>query len=344
MAPFVRGGRRDAATSAGSPAHGAYNRVMKDTFSMVDMLLSIGASSFHVFMRILGPCFICLALTLISFCTYTYFGFILPGMADTVGLKGQVAFTTVGLFLLTNTLFNYACAICKDPGLPPEFAEAAANAEELGHPLPRQCSRCNRMKPPRAHHCSVCRRCVLKMDHHCPWINNCVGWGNYRNFCLFMLFLAMSCCFMLTVFAPFILDFSPLFRDRGSEDRLQLHAKFAAAATYRRVVGPWGRQCITMSFMIGVSIFIAICILGGFHTFLVLTNQTTIEFQMNMVRRRECQRVKNGELFRNVYDMGRSRNFQQVFGPHRFFGLRWLLPYIAEGPKGDGLDFPDTRA
>jgi len=345
MAPFARGSRKDAvSTATGLVSKAISGRGMSDTFTLVDMLLSMGASSFHIFMRILGPCFICLALSLISFCTYTYFAYVLPGLAESISVEGQVVITLIGLYLLGNVLFNYASAICKDPGLPPDFATAAADAEELGHPLPRQCSKCNRVKPPRAHHCSVCRRCVLKMDHHCPWINNCVGWGNYRNFCLFMLYLAMSCLFVLCVYAPFLFDFTTIFQTQGTESRPQRQSRLAAAVHYRRFLGAWGRQCITMSFMIAVSIFIAICILGGFHAYLVLSNQTTIEFQMNMVRRRDWHRIQDGELYRNAYDMGRSRNFQQVFGPHRLFGCRWLLPCIAEGPHGDGLEFPDIRA
>merc|ERR550514_216895 len=114
----------------------------------------------------------------------------------------------MALFLVSNLVINYLHAIFTDPGLPPESDEsedqnngahedddAAVQRDLESGARKKQCKQCFRLKPPRCHHCSVCKRCVLKMDHHCPWINNCVGYGNYRHFCLFMLFLAMSCVF-----------------------------------------------------------------------------------------------------------------------------------------------------
>lgn len=50
------------------------------------------------------------------------------------------------------------------------------------------CPSCATYKPPRAHHCSHCRLCVLKYDHHCPWIGQCVGFFNYKNFLLLLLY------------------------------------------------------------------------------------------------------------------------------------------------------------
>lgn len=35
-------------------------------------------------------------------------------------------------------------------------------------------------------HCSQCDRCMVALDHHCTFINNCVGKGNRRLFCIFL--------------------------------------------------------------------------------------------------------------------------------------------------------------
>lgn len=300
----------------------AYRRTCRDILRFADWALICGMRSFNVGMKILGPLLICLALSLISFVTYTFFVHALPQMKD-IGSLGRTTLGATGLFLCSNALYNYARSILTDPGQPPEFAEVQAELEaraaEQGCPRPRQCGRCTRYKPPRTHHCSVCRKCVLKMDHHCPWINNCVGWRNYRYFCLFMLFLSASCGFVIVVFS------------QAFPEILYLHLS--------RRRGPHSaRQCIMTSFMICCSILVALCILGGFHVYLVLSNQTTIEFQTNILRRKEAR--KNGEYFRNPYDLGRSRNFQQVFGPSPICRFRWLLSWLAPGPTGDGVQFP----
>ncbi|KAF4709097.1 Palmitoyltransferase zdhhc15, partial [Perkinsus olseni] len=127
------------------------------------------------------------------------------------------------------------------------------------------CRKCNRYKPPRAHHCSVCKVCVLKMDHHCPWLNNCVGHRNYKYFYLFLLYLELCCLFVvLLFFEPFS---TAMFPTRGSP-------RWNISIGYK--------QAVAMSFVICLAIAIAVGILLGFHTYLVLTNQTTIDFQSNV--------------------------------------------------------------
>eukprot|EP00397_Hematodinium_sp_SG-2012_P009045 GEMP01009118.1.p1 GENE.GEMP01009118.1~~GEMP01009118.1.p1 ORF type:complete len:327 (+),score=30.98 GEMP01009118.1:113-1093(+) len=184
----------------------------------------------------------------------------------------------------------------------------------------RRCKKCAtpKYKPDRAHHCRVCQTCVLRMDHHCPWINNCVGWNNYRNFCLFMLYLFIGCIFVVVNFFPeFVLSWT----------RRSGHSHFERSE----------RRNIHLAFVIAGSVIISLSILGGFHAFLVLTNQTTIEFQQNWISRKMAR--QSGNMFRNPYDLGRTRNFQQVFGQIRFWTFKWMLP-IEPAKLGDGATWP----
>mmetsp|Transcript_45101 Transcript_45101/g.134796 ORF Transcript_45101/g.134796 Transcript_45101/m.134796 type:complete len:164 (+) Transcript_45101:1-492(+) len=156
------------------------------------------------------------------------------------------------------------------------------------------------------------------MDHHCPWVNNCVGFHNHRYFCLFLLYLAGCCAFVSVVFWDDFL--SGLLHPRRSRLR------------------GFARHNVGLCWIIAAAILVASCVLGGFHAYLVLSNQTTIECHINSAKKEQAK--QRGERFRSPYDIGRRRNFQQVFGPHSVCSVRWLLPYLARGPSGDGMSFP----
>lgn len=72
------------------------------------------------------------------------------------------------------------------------------------------------------------------------------------------------------------------------------------------------KMLVNLSFMLCLAVGIALVILGGFHIYLTLTAQTTIEFHANWASRRKAKR--DGRKWTNPYDQGWKRNWQHVFG------------------------------
>lgn len=90
---------------------------------------------------------------------------------------------------------------------------------------------------------------------------------------------------------------------------------------------------LTLAFMLCAALLFAILLLGGFHIYLVLTAQTTIEFHANWSHRTRAR--KAGKKWKNPYDQGRKRNWQQVYG-----NQHWLLAMMPSRREPEGLPVP----
>eukprot|EP00039_Didymoeca_costata_P007918 m.105404 g.105404 ORF g.105404 m.105404 type:complete len:320 (+) comp13873_c1_seq1:954-1913(+) len=171
------------------------------------------------------------------------------------------------------------------------------------------CTRCRGLKPDRAHHCSICGTCVLKMDHHCPWVNNCVGFHNYKFFCLFLFWTMVY----ITILVATSLKWFLLFIKGGDLD-----------------IGDEGLTMEAISlpllFIIAIVFGFSVSALGFFHTYLTLRNKTTIDSfrDENFVKP-----TKRG------WDLGWRDNFKSVFGKKPLY---WLIPVPSK--TGDGVNFP----
>jgi hypothetical protein len=72
------------------------------------------------------------------------------------------------------------------------------------------------------------------------------------------------------------------------------------------------RAHVTMSFVLACVVEAALSAFLSFHTYLILTNQTTMEWATGRKRR--------------PYDLGRSRNWSQIFGDHGVW--KWAFPFL----------------
>ncbi|GMI86321.1 PROTEIN S-ACYL TRANSFERASE 10 [Hibiscus trionum] len=143
------------------------------------------------------------------------------------------------------------------------------------------CSYCNAEQPPRAKHCHDCDKCVLQFDHHCVWLGTCVGRDNHCKFWWYICEETALCLWTGILYISF------------------LKANFSRA---------WWKDVIMILLLIVLSISILfLLLLLLFHSYLVLTNQTTYE----LVRRRRISYLRrvpervfpfSKGVCRNLYD------------------------------------------
>ncbi|KNC50919.1 uncharacterized protein AMSG_07161 [Thecamonas trahens ATCC 50062] len=262
--------------------------------------------------RLIGPLFVLLALTLTSSVIYVWWVVLLPLHVPQVVSFWGLIHCMVAACLIVNILYNYISCIITPPGTPSkeQMADLAAEDGDDGSAF---CKKCNCVKPRRAHHCHVCKRCVLKMDHHCPWIHNCVGFYNHRYFVLFLIYMWAGCLYVA------FMSSAPFFESEAK---------------------PWpypiGRGSVVFVFVLTLSICLALTFMMVWQLYLVITAQTTIEFYFNRFRKKEA--AQHGEVWVNEYDLGTWRNLDQFFG---YRGQWWRIFFPAfSPPPGDGIHYP----
>ncbi|GMH24543.1 hypothetical protein Nepgr_026386 [Nepenthes gracilis] len=149
------------------------------------------------------------------------------------------------------------------------------------------CTYCNVVQPPRAKHCHDCNKCVLQFDHHCVWLGTCIGWGNHCQFWWYICEETALCLWTGTLYIEYL------------------------KANISRC---WWMDIIMILLLITLSIsLIFLALLLIFHTFLLLTNQTTYE----LVRRKRIPYMQgiperihpfSKGVFRNLYDFCCARS------------------------------------
>ncbi|KAG5469638.1 hypothetical protein CUR178_01775 [Leishmania enriettii] len=215
------------------------------------------------------------------------------------------------------------------------------------------CPMCTTYKPPRAHHCSRCNVCILKYDHHCPWLGQCVGFYNYKNYLLVLMYTWLLTAWVLTLLSialtvyvleskEDLFDFSrPPATPAGSSEAPLPRKGLGVGANIAEEldVGPpfFGViVCVAQSTLF----FIMTTYLLRRHFTYARHNITTIDMVIYENERRLFSHATSGDsdgevgveargdanptayrartlqsyMRRNIYDLGVQRNLLQVFG------------------------------
>lgn len=199
-------------------------------------------------------------------------------------------------------------------------------ADEWGY-----CSKTKQPKPPRSHYDHVSKSLVLCLDHYCPWMFNSIGYFNYRYFVNFLGFVFTGMMYgMFISYRPFANSTGPLYRSQLTQFRN------TGVWTHIHPYTPINseRMPLSLGFMLCLAVGIAVACLGCLHLYLLLTGQTTIEFHGNLVNRAKAKRL--GQKYRNPYDMGLKRNWQQVYGD---YNCRWSMLMAVLIPSKREPDF-----
>lgn len=185
------------------------------------------------------------------------------------------------------------------------------NLHNFGRSGYRYCTKCSVWKPDRSHHCSAENRCILRMDHHCPWFSVCIGFKNQKFFVQFLCYIAIYASFIFIVTATMIYDF--ISSGKYNEDMISIN--------------------LIVLFILSIAFSFAVSLFAGFLIYMVLKNQTTIEYEQQRWNRSAdsnrtgfhyqfSETLTNNDLG-NIYDLGTFNNWISVMGDN-WYG--WILP------------------
>jgi hypothetical protein len=229
----------------------------------------------------------------------------------------------VALFEVGMTLTNYFQCLRTSPGyVVPDWENTMCYStqdrvellelEPQKNGEPRYCHKCGLYQPPRAHHSSVHNKCVLKMDHYCIWVNNCVGLKNHKFFYLFLFYMVMG---LIHYFITTIICVIRFARNLDGVPPL----------TFIAII-----MCSVFLLPISCMIFMFF----GWNTYLLITNQTSIESHMNGDIKNDLHRQKKQTKYHNPYELSVIHNISAVLGKNKF---TWFIPVLPD--VGDGIHY-----
>ena len=185
------------------------------------------------------------------------------------------------------------------------------------------CRYSSQPKPPRSHYDHVTKGLVLNMDHYCPWMFNCVGYFNYRYFFNFLWFVSIALWYGAAICYPAFMmlggtEYKDQLRASGGFQKPLKGLIVRHLASNPFIPTPGERTPVALGFMLCLCLAAAVMGLGGFHLYLVLSAQTTIEFHGNLNKRRNPG-------WKNPYSAGSwKENWSMIYGTRNKWSRRFI--------------------
>lgn len=180
-----------------------------------------------------------------------------------------------------------------------ELGAVLANkpAEVSHEPEMHVCTHCNIVQPLRTKHCNDCERCVSRYDHHCFFVGTCVG---QRNHFVFWCYLLVQ---------SFMMGWAFVMEMDGFISTDSISSWFYANG---------------LILVVTLVMFILFWLPFGlwlFHTFLIITNQTTWE----VTKRRKITYLQEVPEDEFPFDIGCFGNIKEFYRM-RAKNIVWNVP------------------
>lgn len=133
-----------------------------------------------------------------------------------------------------------------------------------------------------------------------PWIGGCTGYANYTFFYNFLFWLEVGCLYLVALTLP-------LIAWPTEEQFVAMYTKRPEGRLFAMHEAP-----VFFILMLTAAASIAVGAMLALHTYLLVTNQTTIEMYANGRQKARAQR--RGDPWWNPYDLGWRRNITATLG------------------------------
>ncbi|KAI8335293.1 DHHC palmitoyltransferase-domain-containing protein [Choanephora cucurbitarum] len=311
---------------------------------------------------------IIMPLLVFSILTYTFYHYlqfkILMSENSEWNYKQKTGTTVFAAYCYAMSLVSYAVIMIK-PQDSLSLLHKPLKEEEPWLTLSNQegdplyCERCKIVKPERTHHCRECNQCTAKMDHHCIWINGCVDQSNYKQFFLFVFYVALYSLHVEFTLLPYLLK---LITTKMPNGKLTLGFAFKIYKIYlSSIYHFWRNALLILQQQKWITLFTGVqglgleevslhwyivCFLGfvfgvtvsGFalaHFCFIIKNKTSIEYAASRPifvkvnpdpskKESTVVALTDKKEFKDMYDIGCYRNWCSVMGANPFL---WLLPF-----------------